>query len=149
LRGWTIDSGRLCIWFQLGHSFKIRLISRFVGRSPDRLRRRRFLDGRRRYGRLAGVQDNLFRPFARRFDTNDRSINGWRLISDHRGGFWQTPAGDEQQSRKRASNEDEIAGYGHRLSLLQIEQLGLPQGHSRKAERTTGLAPARSAQALQ
>jgi hypothetical protein len=32
LQGWTIDSRRLSIWFQLGHSLKIRLISGFVRR---------------------------------------------------------------------------------------------------------------------
>jgi hypothetical protein len=76
MQGWMIDSGRLCIWFQLGHSLKIRLISRFVRRVPNRLRRRRFLDGRRRDGRVAGVQDDLFRPFVRRLDPDDRSIDG-------------------------------------------------------------------------
>src|ERR1700691_2067065 len=30
LQGWMTDSGRLCIWLQQGHSFKIRLIRRFV-----------------------------------------------------------------------------------------------------------------------
>jgi hypothetical protein len=40
LRGWTIDSSRLCIWFQLG--FKIRLISWFViAREANRTRWRR------------------------------------------------------------------------------------------------------------
>src|SRR5258706_2376964 len=120
-----IDSGRLSIWFQLGHSLKIRSISRFVRRLPDRLRRRRLLDGRRRYCRLAGVQADFFRPFALRLDPDDRSIEGWRLISEHRWGRWQTPAGDEQQSCKRASDDDKIAGYGHRLPLLQIEQFRL------------------------
>jgi hypothetical protein len=124
LQGWTIDSGRLPIWFQLGHSLKIRSISRFVRRQPDRLRRRRLFDGRRCYGRLTGVQDDLFRPFARRPDPDDRSIDG-QLIVEHRWGRWQTPAGDEQQSRKRSSDEDKVAGYGHRLSLLQIEQFRL------------------------
>jgi hypothetical protein len=52
----------------------------------------------------------------------NRSVEGDRLTSKHRWGLWQKPARDEQQSRKRASNEDEIAGYGHRLSLLKIEQ---------------------------
>jgi hypothetical protein len=75
MQGWMIDSGRLCIWFQLGHSLKIRLISRLVRRVPDRLRRRRLLDGWRRDGRVTGVQHDLFRPFARRFDPDDRSIN--------------------------------------------------------------------------
>jgi hypothetical protein len=76
MQGWMIDNGRLCIWFQLGHSLKIRLISRLVRRVPDRLRRRRFLDGRRRDGRVTGVQDDLFRPFVRRLDPDDRSIDG-------------------------------------------------------------------------
>ena len=123
-----IDSGRLSIWFQLGHSLKIRLISRFVRHSPDRLRRRRLLNGGRRYCRLAGVQDDLFRPFARRLDPDTCSIDG-QLISEHRWGRWQTPAGDEQQSRKRASDEDKVAGYGHRLPLPQIEQFRLAHDH--------------------
>ena len=70
-----IDGGRLCIWFQLGHSLKIRLILGLVRRLPNRLRRRRLLDGRRRDGRGAGVQDDLFRPFVRRLDPDDRSID--------------------------------------------------------------------------
>jgi hypothetical protein len=120
-----IDSGRRCIRLQLGKSLKIRLISRFVRRQPDRLCRRRRLDDRRRYCRLAGDQDDFFRPFMRRLDPDDRSLDGQRLISEHRWGRWQTPAGDHQQSRKRASDEDKVAGYGHRLSLLQIEQCRL------------------------
>jgi hypothetical protein len=58
----------------------------------------------------------------RRLDPDNRSIEGDRLISEHRGGLWQKPAGDEQQSRKRASDEDKIAGYRQRSSLLKIEQ---------------------------
>jgi hypothetical protein len=27
-------------------------------------------------------------------------------------GRWRTPVGNQQQSRKRASDEDEVAGYG-------------------------------------
>jgi hypothetical protein len=104
-----IDSGRLRIRFQLGEGLEIRLMSRFVGR-----RRRRFLDGRSRYDRMAGVQDDLFRPFARRLDPDDRSIDDLGPISEHRWRRWQTPAGDEQQSRKHASDEDKVAGYRHR-----------------------------------
>jgi hypothetical protein len=128
MQGWMIDSGRRCIWFQLGHSRKIRLVSPLVRRVPDRLRRCRFLDGRRRDGRLAGVQDDLFRPFARRLDPDDRSIDG-SLIGEHRWGRWQTPAGDEQQGRKRASDEDKIAGYRHHLSLdgLAATMKGTPE----------------------
>jgi hypothetical protein len=50
----------------------------------------------------------------RRLDPDNRSIESDRLIGEHRWGRWQTPAGDEQQSRKRATNEDKIAGYRHR-----------------------------------
>jgi hypothetical protein len=57
-----------------------------------------------------------------RLDPDNRSIEGDRLISEHRWGLWQKPAGDEQQSRKRASDEDKIAGYRQRSSLLKIEQ---------------------------
>jgi hypothetical protein len=53
----------------------------------------------------------------RRLDPDDRSIDG-QLIGEHRWGRWQAPAGDQQQSRKHASDEDKVAGYGHRLSLL-------------------------------
>jgi hypothetical protein len=109
-----IDSGRLRIRFQLGHCLKVRLISRFFRRQPNRLRRQWFLDGRRRYGRLTGVQDDLFWPLARRLDPDDRSIDDLGPISEHRWRRWQTPAGDEQQSRKRASDEDKVAGYRHR-----------------------------------
>jgi hypothetical protein len=63
----------------------------------------------------------------RRLDPDDRSIDG-ELIGEHRGGRWQTPAGDQQQGRKRASDDDKIAGYGHRLSLRQIEQCRLVHG---------------------
>jgi len=41
------------------------------------------------------------------------------LFGEHRLGRRQTPAGDQQQSRKRASDEDKVAGYGHCLPLLQ------------------------------
>jgi hypothetical protein len=58
----------------------------------------------------------------RRLDPDNRSIEGDRLISEHRWGLWQKPAGDEQQSRKRASDEDKIAGYRQRSSLRKIEQ---------------------------
>jgi len=61
----------------------------------------------------------------RRLDPDDRSLERLRLISEPRRGRWKTPAGDEQQSRKRSSDDDKIAGYGHRLSLLQIEQFRL------------------------
>jgi hypothetical protein len=44
-------------------------------------------------------------------DPDNRSIEGDGLISKRRLGRWQKPAGDEQQSRKRASDEDKIAGY--------------------------------------
>jgi hypothetical protein len=49
------------------------------------------------------------------------------VISKHRRRHWQTPPGDEQQSDERASDEHEIPRYGHRLSLLQIEQCGFAQ----------------------
>jgi hypothetical protein len=57
-----------------------------------------------------------------RLDPDDCSLERLRTISEPRRGRWQTPAGDEQQSGKRASDDDKIAGYGHRLPLLQIEQ---------------------------
>jgi hypothetical protein len=85
----------------------------------------------------------------RRLDPDNRSIEGDRPISEHRWGFWQKPAGDEQQSRKRASDEDTIAGYRQRLSLLKIEQFRFTFRNTRKAERITGLAPARSTKAPQ
>lgn len=107
-----IDRGRLYIWFQLGHCLEIRLISRFFRRWPDGLRRRRFPDGRRRYCRLAGVQDDFFRPFVRRLDPDDRPVDDW-LISEPRWMRWQTPVDDTQQNRKRASDQDKVAGYGH------------------------------------
>jgi hypothetical protein len=55
-------------------------------------------------------------------DPDNRPIPADGLISERRWGVWQKPAGDEQQSRKRASDEDKIAGYRHPLSLLTIEQ---------------------------
>jgi hypothetical protein len=61
----------------------------------------------------------------RRLDPDDRSLGRLRLISELGRGRWQALAGDEQQSGKRASDDDEIAGYGHRLPLLQIEQFRL------------------------
>jgi hypothetical protein len=61
----------------------------------------------------------------RRLDPDDRSLERLRPISEPCRGRWQAPAGDEQQSRQRASDDDEIAGYGHRLPLLQIEQFRL------------------------
>jgi hypothetical protein len=83
---------------------------------------------------LAGVQDDFFRPFVRRLDPDNRSINGDRLTSKHRRRRWQTPPGDEQQSDERASDEHKIPRYGHRLSLLQIEQCRFAQTamHRRK-----------------
>jgi hypothetical protein len=42
------------------------------------------------------------------------------MISENRWERRQTPVGDEQQSYERRSDEDKIAGYGHRLSLPQI-----------------------------
>jgi hypothetical protein len=107
-----IDSGRRSAWPQLGQSLEIRLISRFVRRQPSRLRRRRFLDGRKRYGRLAGVQDDLFRPFARRLDPDDRSIDD-QLFGEHRWWRGQTPVGDPQKNHKRASDNRKISSYGH------------------------------------
>ena len=58
----------------------------------------------------------------RRLDPDSRSIEGDRLIGEHRWGLWQKPAGDEQQSRERASDEDKIADYRQRSSLRKIEQ---------------------------
>jgi hypothetical protein len=85
----------------------------------------------------------------RRLDPDDRSIEGDRLIREHRWRLWQKPAGDEQQNRKRASDEDEVAGYGHRLSLPKIDQFWFALRTPPKAECITGLALARSAEALQ
>jgi hypothetical protein len=98
------------------------------------LRRRRLVGGRRRYCRLVGVQDDFFRPFVRRLDADNRSIDGNRLIGEHRRRRWQTPPGDEQQGNERASDEHKIPRYGHRLSLLQIEQCRFNQTamHRRK-----------------
>ena len=48
-----------------------------------------------------------------------------QLPGEHRRRRWQTPVGDQQQGRKRASDDDKIAGYGHCLLLLQIEQCRL------------------------
>jgi hypothetical protein len=124
-----IDCGRRRIWLQLGQSPKIRLISRFVRQQPDRLRGRRFLERRRRCCRPAGVQDDFFRPFARGLDPDDRPIETSRLISEHRRGYWQTPAGDEQQSRKHAPDEHKVAGYGHRLPLLQNRAISARARH--------------------
>jgi hypothetical protein len=73
-------------------------------------------------GQLTGIQNDLFRPFSRGLDPDNRSIEGDRLVSEYRWGPWQKPAGDEQQSRKRASDEDQIAGYRQRSSLRKIEQ---------------------------
>jgi hypothetical protein len=81
-------------------------------------------------------------------DPDNRSIEGDGLISECSSGGWQKPTGDEQQSRKRASNKHEIAGYRHRLPLLKIEQSASPLGHTRKPERITEIAPARSAKVL-
>jgi hypothetical protein len=107
-----IDSGRPCIRLQLGHGLKIGLISRFVMRHPDQQRRRRLLDGPMCYGRLAGVQDDLFRPFAHRLDPDNRSIDD-QLFGEHRCGRWQTPVGYQKKNHKRASDDREISGYGH------------------------------------
>jgi hypothetical protein len=51
----------------------------------------------------------------RRLDPDYRSIDD-QLMGEHCRGRWQTPVGDQQQSRKRASDEDEVAGYGHYLA---------------------------------
>jgi hypothetical protein len=89
------------------------------------LARRRIHGNGRCDGQLTGIQNDLFRPFARRLDPDNRSIEGDRLISEYRWGPWQEPAGDEQQSRKGASDEDKIAGYRQRSSLRKIEQFRL------------------------
>jgi hypothetical protein len=73
----------------------------------------------------------------RGLDSDDRSIDG-QLIGEHRWGRWQAPAGDQQQSRKRASDEDKVAGYGHRLSLLQIEQFRLVHDRDAAAQVRRG-----------
>jgi hypothetical protein len=72
-------------------------------------------------------------------DPDDRSIKGWRLISERRWELWQTPAGDEQQSRKRASNKDKIASYGHAYRSCKLRNLGSPLRTHRSAECTTAL----------
>src|ERR1700733_853177 len=131
-----IDGGRLCFWLQQRHSCKIRLIRRFVGKwwSP-RLDRRRVHDNGTCDAQLTGVQNDLFRPFVRRLDPDNRSIETDRLIGKYRWGRWQTRAGDEQQSRKRASDEDKIAGYRHRLSVLKIGQFRFSIKTSEKPNR--------------
>jgi hypothetical protein len=60
----------------------------------------------------------------RRLDPDDRSIDD-QLFGEHRRRRWQTPVGDQQQSRERGSDEDKVTGYGHCLSLQQIEQCRL------------------------
>src|SRR6266702_8414620 len=62
----------------------------------------------------------------RSLDPDDRSLERLRLISEPRGGRWQTPAGDEQQSGKRASDDDKIAGYGHAYRSCKLSNLGSP-----------------------
>jgi hypothetical protein len=71
--------------------------------------------------RLAGFQHDLFRPFARRLDPDDRSIDD-ELFREHRRRRWQTPVGDQQQRRKRGSDEVKVTGYGQCLWLQGIEQ---------------------------
>ena len=71
---------------------------------------------------MAGLQNDFFWPFVRGPDPDARPVDVMLMISEHRWGRWQAPAGDEQQGRKCASNEDKVAGYRHRLSLLKIEQ---------------------------
>lgn len=122
------DGSRPSIWLEQGHSFKLRLIRRFGRRQLNRrLDRWRVHDNWNFSGQLTGIQNDLFRPFLRRFDPDNRSIEGDRLISEHRWGLWQKPAGDEQQSRKRASNEDKIAGYRHRYRPRQLSNATLPR----------------------
>jgi hypothetical protein len=55
----------------------------------------------------------------RRFDPDNRSLDGDRLTSNHRRRCWKTPLGDEQQNDEHASDGHKIPRYGHRLSLLQ------------------------------
>jgi hypothetical protein len=121
LQSYTIDGDRRCIWFQLGHSLKIRSIFLRLQR-PRRLRRRRLYDNGRRQGRLAGVQDDFFRPFAVGSDPDGRPFDNLRPIGKTRREFRQSPAGDQQKKSKRASDHHKISGYGHRRQLPRLEQ---------------------------
>jgi hypothetical protein len=60
-------------------------------------------------GRL--VSRTIYSAFKRRLDQDDRSIDD-QLMGERCRGRWRTPVGNQQQSRKRASDEDEVAGYG-------------------------------------
>jgi hypothetical protein len=82
-------------------------------------------------------------------DPDNHSIEGDRLIGERRWEVWQKPAGDEQQNRKRASDEDKIAGYRQCLSFLKIEQFRFAFRNTGKAECITGQASARLAKARQ
>jgi hypothetical protein len=43
-------------------------------------------------------------------DPDNRSIEGDGLISERHWNVWQKPAGNEQQNRKYAADDDKIAG---------------------------------------
>jgi hypothetical protein len=120
-----IDSGRLCIWLQLGQSLKIRLISHFVRRQ---LGRWRLLDGRVRYCRLAGVQDDFLRPFLRRSDPDNCLVDDFRSVTESRRRLRQAPVGYEKQSSERASDEHEIPSLarGAANHAQRFEQPGSP-----------------------
>jgi hypothetical protein len=44
-------------------------------------------------------------------DTDNHCFKEAGLISERRWAVWQKSAGDQQQSRKHASDEDKLAGY--------------------------------------
>jgi hypothetical protein len=117
-----VDGGRRWIRLQLGHRVKIRLASRFVRRQRHRRSRWRVHDDGRRYGRLAGVQDDLLRPFVLGPDPDGRPVDDLRPIRKARRGFRQTPASDQQKRGKRAADNHKIFGDGHRRQLPRVEQ---------------------------
>jgi hypothetical protein len=112
LPGWLVGGGRPWIRLQLGHSLEIRLASRLVRRRHRRLRRRGHDDGRR-YGRLAGVQHHLVRPFVLGSDPDGRSVDDARPIRKIRWGLRQRPAGYQQKNSERAADDRKISGNGH------------------------------------
>jgi hypothetical protein len=116
-----------CIRVQLSQSLERGFTRCLLRRQRSRrCSNRQYFASRRHDRRLGGVELNLFRPFTRGFDPDDRARDELRAISENRRGLGKAPADDQEQSSERASDKHKIPGYGHSPSLPSIAKLVSP-----------------------
>jgi hypothetical protein len=99
-----------------------RLIGPFIGQTLDQVPGRRHIDGWERECRLAGIQDDLLRPFARGFDPDGRRVDAARPIGKSVRQLRQRPAGYQQKNGECAPDNRKIPCHGQSRWLRRFRQ---------------------------